>query len=108
MSNTNNATANHEPGGDFVFYTPPTTPEGHRDYRAEITRWKDQHKRHETLYRYPIDALIIIDNLLDALDGARKELAEAKFELSGSDELVGDLEAQVATLMHRLNQKENA
>jgi hypothetical protein len=59
------------------------------------------------MYRYPIDALIIIDNLLDALDGARKELAEAKLELSGSDELVGDLEAQVATLMHRLN-KENA
>ena len=101
MSNTNTQNA------AFVFYTPPTTPEGHRDHRAEITRWKDEHKRHETMYRYPIDALIIIDNLLDALDGARKELAEAKLELSGSDELVGDLEAQVATLMHRLN-KENA
>jgi hypothetical protein len=78
MSNTNNATANHEPGGDYVFYTPPTTPDGDRDYRAEITGWKDQHKRHETLYRYPIDALNIIDNLLDALDAARKERDEGR------------------------------
>jgi hypothetical protein len=78
MSNTNNATANHEPGGDYVFYTPPTTPDGDRDYRAEVTRWKDQHKRRETLYRYPIDALNIIDNLLDALDAARKERDEGR------------------------------
>jgi hypothetical protein len=65
MSNIN---TNTEP-----FYTPPTTPEGLRDYRLEITRWKEDKAQRDTLGRYPIDALIIIDNLLDALDKERKD-----------------------------------
>jgi hypothetical protein len=77
-NNTNNATANHEPGGDYVFYAPPTTPDGDRDYRAEITRWKAYRVKLGSIDRYPIDALIIIDNLLDALDAARKERDEGR------------------------------
>ena len=88
------------------FYTPPTTPSGDRDWRREVNDWMRQ--RNNGAHPIDLNTMVVIDNLLDALDGARKELAEAKFELSGSDELVGDLEAQVATLMHHPNQKENA
>ena len=89
MSNTN---TNTEP-----FYTPPTTPEGLRDYRSEITRWKEDKAQRNTLGRYPIDALIIIDNLLDALDKERK------------DRPSGNLRDQHDALIRRikLKQKEN-
>lgn len=86
MSNTNNRDA------AFVFYTPPTTPEGLRDYRSEITRWKNDHARHNTLCRYPIDALIIIDNLLDALDKERKDSTATTGNMRDQhDALVGRL-----------------
>ena len=84
MSNTNT-----EP-----FYTPPTTPEGLRDYRSEITRWKEDKAQRNTLGRYPIDALIIIDNLLDALDKERK------------DRPSGNLRDQHDALIRRIKQKE--
>jgi len=87
MSNTN---TNTEP-----FYTPPTTPEGLRDYRSEITRWKEDKAQRNTLGRYPIDALIIIDNLLDALDKERK------------DRPSGNLRDQHDALIRRIKQKEN-
>ena len=83
MSNTNT-----EP-----FYTPPTTPEGLRDYRSEITRWKEDKAQRNTLGRYPIDALIIIDNLLDALDKERK------------DRPSGNLRDQHDALIRRIKQK---
>lgn len=86
MSNTN---TNTEP-----FYTPPTTPEGLRDYRSEITRWKEDKAQRNTLGRYPIDALIIIDNLLDALDKERK------------DRPSGNLRDQHDALIRRIKQKE--
>ena len=88
MSNTNTNT-NTEP-----FYTPPTTPEGLRDYRSEITRWKEDKAQRNTLGRYPIDALIIIDNLLDALDKERK------------DRPSGNLRDQHDALIRRIKQKE--
>ena len=87
MGNTN---TNTEP-----FYTPPTTPEGLRDYRSEITRWKEDKAQRNTLGRYPIDALIIIDNLLDALDKERK------------DRPSGNLRDQHDALIRRIKQKEN-
>lgn len=85
MSNTNT-----EP-----FYTPPTTPEGLRDYRSEITQWKVDKIQRNTLGRYPIDALIIIDNLLDALDKERK------------DRPTGNLRDQHDALIRHIKQKEN-
>lgn len=88
MSNTN---TNTEP-----FYTPPTTPEGLRDYRSEITRWKEDKAQRNTLGRYPIDALIIIDNLLDALDKERKDYMT-----------LGNLRDQHDALIRRIKQKEN-
>ena len=87
MSNTN---TNTEP-----FYTPPTTPEGLRDYRSEITRWKEDKAQRNTLGRYPIDALIIIDNLLDALDKERKDYMT-----------LGNLRDQHDALIRRIKQKE--
>lgn len=87
MSNTN---TNTEP-----FYTPPTTPEGLRDYRSEITWWKEDKAKRNTLGRYPIDALIIIDNLLDALDKERKDYMT-----------LGNLRDQHDALIRRIKQKE--
>jgi len=95
MSNTNNRDA------AFVFYTPPTTPEGLRDYRSEITRWKNDHARHNTLCRYPIDALIIIDNLLDALDVERLAALDKEREAS---QATGNMRDQHDALVGRLKQ----
>lgn len=56
------------------FYTPPTLPNGDRDRRKEIEAWKRERNRGNA----PLDlsVIVVIDNLLDALDEARKERDE--------------------------------
>lgn len=57
---------------EFV-YEPPRTPQGDVDYRKEVEWWKRERAESDCLTMYPIDSLILIDNLLIAIDGARKE-----------------------------------
>jgi hypothetical protein len=54
-----------------TFYMPPTTPSGDRDWRTEVAQWK----RSRNNLGDPVDlnAIVVIDNLLDALDAMRKE-----------------------------------
>lgn len=59
-----------------VFYNPPLTPAGDRDWRTEVTAWK----RNRNSGNAPLDmnTIVVIDNLLDALDAARKERDDAR------------------------------
>lgn len=59
-----------------VFYNPPLTPAGDRDWRKEVDAWK----RNRNSGNAPLDAntIVVIDNLLDALDAARKERDDAR------------------------------
>jgi len=61
------------------FYTPPTLPNGDRDRRKEIEAWKRERNRGTA----PLDltVIVVIDNLLDALDEARKERDDAREQL---------------------------
>jgi len=58
------------------FYTPPTTPAGDRDWRTDVLHWLQKRQRGA----HPIDlsTVIVIDNLLDALDDARKQRDDAR------------------------------
>lgn len=59
-----------------VFYNPPLTPAGDRDWRKEVRGWM----RLRNSGRAPLDlnTIVVIDNLLDALDAARKEIRNAE------------------------------
>ena len=63
-----------------VFYNPPLTPAGDRDWRKEVRGWM----RLRNSGNAPIDlnTIVVIDNLLDALDAARKERDEARQSLA--------------------------
>lgn len=68
MSNTN---TNTEPTYYEFIYEPPLTPAGDRDWRKEVDAWK----RGRNTGAHPLDmnTIVVIDNLLDALDAARAE-----------------------------------
>ena len=53
------------------FYTPPTTPSGDRDWRREVNDWMRQ--RNNGAQPIDLNTMVVIDNLLDALDDARKQ-----------------------------------
>lgn len=59
-----------------AFYNPPLTPNGDRDWRAEVKDWK----RSRSIEGREVDqsASVVIDNLLDALDAARKQRDDAR------------------------------
>jgi hypothetical protein len=65
-----------EPRYEFV-YEPPRTPKGDVDYRKEVEWWKGDRAKRDILTYYPLDSLILIDNLLAAIDKAREERDEA-------------------------------
>ena len=65
-----------EPRYEFV-YEPPRTPQGDVDYRKEVEWWKGERAKRDILTYYPLDSLILIDNLLAAIDKAREERDEA-------------------------------
>lgn len=70
MSNPNNETV--------VFYNPPLTPAGDRDWRTEVRAWvRERNKGHWTS-QVDQGTMVVIDNLLDALDAARKERDDAR------------------------------
>lgn len=71
------------------FYTPPTLPNGDRDRRKEIDAWKRERNRGNA----PLDLsiIVVIDNLLDALDEARKERDDAREERDTVENLNGRL-----------------
>lgn len=66
------------------FYTPPTLPNGDRDRRKEIEAWK----RERNSGSAPLDltVIVVIDNLLDALDEARKQRDDAKRECADAND----------------------
>jgi len=53
------------------FYTPPTTPAGDRDWRTDVLHWLQ--KRQRSAHPIDLNTVVVIDNLLDALDDARKQ-----------------------------------
>jgi hypothetical protein len=65
-----------EPRYEFV-YEPPRTPQGDVDYRKEVEWWKGDRAKRDILTYYPLDSLILIDNLLAAIDKVREERDEA-------------------------------
>lgn len=75
MSNTNTNNTNTQPRYEFI-YNPPLTPAGDRDWRKELDVWK----RNRNSGNAPLDitTIVVIDNLLDALDAARKERDDAR------------------------------
>jgi hypothetical protein len=58
------------------FYTPPTTPSGDRDWRTEVQHWMRQ--RNSGAHHIDLNTQCVIDNLLDALDDARKQRDDAR------------------------------
>ena len=68
MSNSNNAVDS--------FYTPPTTPAGDRDWRTDVLHWLQ--KRQRSAHPIDLNTVVVIDNLLDALDDARKQRDDAR------------------------------
>jgi len=69
MSNPNNNAVDS-------FYTPPTTPSGDRDWRREVNDWMRQ--RNNGAQPIDLNTMVVIDNLLDALDDARKQRDDAR------------------------------
>jgi hypothetical protein len=65
-----------EPRYEFV-YEPPRTPKGDVDYRKEVEWWKGDRAKRDILTYYPLDSLILIDNLLAAIDKVREERDDA-------------------------------
>ena len=61
------------------FYTPPTTPSGDRDWRREVNDWMRQ--RNNGAQPIDLNTMVVIDNLLDALDDARKQRDETRGRL---------------------------
>ena len=63
-----------------VFYNPPLTAAGDRDWRKEVYGWM----RLRNTGNAPLDlnTIVVIDNLLDALAAARKERDEARQSLA--------------------------
>ena len=63
-----------------VFYNPPLTAAGDRDWRKEVRGWM----RLRNTGNAPLDlnTIVVIDNLLDALDAARTERDEARQSLA--------------------------
>jgi len=68
MSNSNNNSES--------FYTPPTTWKGDRDWRREVQHW--MRERNKGAHPIDLNTQCVIDNLLDALDAARKERDEGR------------------------------
>ncbi len=58
------------------FYTPPTTPSGDRDWRTDVLHWLQ--KRQRSAHPIDLNTVVVIDNLLDALDDARKQRDDAR------------------------------
>jgi hypothetical protein len=69
MSNPNNNAVDS-------FYTPPTTPSGDRDWRTDVLHWLQ--KRQRSAHPIDLNTVVVIDNLLDALDDARKQRDDAR------------------------------
>lgn len=59
-----------------VFYNPPLTPAGDRDWRKEVRGW--MRLRNSGNAPLDLNTIVVIDNLLDALDAARKEIRNAE------------------------------
>ena len=82
MSNTNNNTNTTRTANDgpesYVFYTPPTTPEGDRDIRGEVETWRRKRIANRSIENYPLDALILIDSLVAAIDEERAKRKDAE------------------------------
>jgi hypothetical protein len=68
MSNPNN--------NSDSFYTPPTTPSGDRDWRREVNDWMRQ--RNNGAQPIDLNTMVVIDNLLDALDESRAATAAVR------------------------------
>ena len=61
-----------------VFYNPPRTANGDRDWRAEVTAWVQERNKGHWASQIDQGTMVVIDNLLDALDAARKERDDAR------------------------------
>ena len=59
-----------------VFYNPPLTAAGDRDWRKEVHGW--MRLRNSGNAPLDLNTIVVIDNLLDALDAARKEIRNAE------------------------------
>jgi hypothetical protein len=59
-----------------VFYNPPLTRTGDRDWRKEVRGW--MRLRNSGNAPLDLNTIVVIDNLLDALDAARKEIRNAE------------------------------
>lgn len=79
MSNSNT-----QPRYEFV-YNPPLTPAGDRDWRKEVEAW--MRERNSGSAPLDLNTFIVIDNLLGALDAARKERDEAREERDTMEKL---------------------
>jgi len=87
-----------------VFYNPPLTRTGDRDWRKEVRGWM----RLRNTGNAPLDlnTIVVIDNLLDALDAARKERNKVRKELQNAEAVAAEAIAIVDALTQ--NRKENA
>ena len=87
-----------------VFYNPPLTAAGDRDWRKEVHGWM----RLRNTGNAPLDlnTIVVIDNLLDALDAARKERNKVRKELRNAEAVAAEAIAIVDALTQ--NRKENA
>ena len=55
------------------FYTPPTLANGDRDWRTEVQHWIRERNNGHWSGAIDLNTIVVIDNLLDALDAARAE-----------------------------------
>jgi len=97
MSNPNNETV--------VFYNPPLTPAGDRDWRKEVRGWMSL--RNTGNAPLDLNTIVVIDNLLDALDAARKERDDARASVRFMEKMADILNDEANAEIEQLR-KENA
>jgi hypothetical protein len=77
-TNTNTTRTANDGPESYVFYTPPTTPEGDRDIRKEVEIWRSKRVANRSIENYPLDALILIDSLVASIEEERKKRKDAE------------------------------
>jgi len=77
-TNTNTTRTANDGPESYVFYTPPTTPEGDRDIRKEVEIWRRKRVANRSIENYPLDALILIDSLVASIEEERKKRKDAE------------------------------
>jgi hypothetical protein len=77
-TNTNTTRTANDGPESYMFYTPPTTPEGDRDIRKEVEIWRSKRVANRSIENYPLDALILIDSLVASIEEERKKRKDAE------------------------------